>query len=72
MCEKGMIYGFYWDGGEGGLTLEIGAEPDVVEKLLQEYRESDPEGYNNCDWIDFLREKGIYVRSLEPEKWIYF
>jgi len=65
------IYEFYWDGGDESVLVEIEAEKKQVEKLLDEYRNSD-EYYNIEDFMDFLSEKGIKARILEPDYSIYF
>jgi len=66
------IYAFYYDGGETEFWMEIEADKETVEKLLNEYRESDPEEYNDLDWCEFLKSKGIKARFLDPDYYIYF
>jgi len=67
-------YGFYWyDGGDDEQFIaRIDADGETVKKLLDEYRRSDPDGYNNVDFIDFLQNHGISAEIVEPEEWIYF
>jgi len=64
------IYLFYWSDGE--FIAEIDADPDKVKELLDEYRESDPDGYNNLEFMEFLEERGIKARIIEPDHEIYF
>ena len=68
---KPYIYEFYWD-DEDGFLMEIWAEKEEVKRLLDEYRNSDPEGYNAIDWYHFLRSKGIRCRFIEVDYHIYF
>jgi len=65
-----MIYEFYWS--EESFLMEIDADKDIVEKLLDEYRASDKEGYNDIDWGDFLVKRGIRARFLQPTEELYF
>ena len=66
------IYEFYWGHHEDErFLMEIDADKETVEKLLNEYRATD-EGYNNADWCDFLEKKGIKAKGLQPEHSIYF
>lgn len=62
------IYKFTWgsDQDEMFLTEIDEHSPKKVEKLLQEYKESDPE-YNERGWIEFLNKKGIMARHLNEE-----
>jgi len=64
------IYLFY----DSDITflMEIEADRETVEKLLNEYREADPEGYNDCEWLEFLEEKGIKARKLDADHSLYF
>ena len=69
------IYEFYYDDGdeEDVFWMEIDADKETVEKLLDEYRKSDPVGYNDLDWLDFLVDiKGIKARFIEPDYSLYF
>jgi len=50
----------------------IEADSETVKKLLDEYRSSNPEGYNDCGFIEFLRSHGIEAEIIEPAEWIYF
>jgi len=43
-----------------------------IEKLLDEYRESDPEEYNGSGWEEFLRERGIEAEIIKVDEEIYF
>jgi len=61
------IYCFYYDDGKMEFLMEIEADLKTVEKLLDEYRETDPEYYNNLDWLTFLHKRGIKARFLEPD-----
>jgi hypothetical protein len=67
-------YMFYWyDGRENERFLaKIEAKAEVVKRLLEEYRASDPTGYNDYDFIEFLKSKGISAEIIEPDEWIYF
>jgi len=67
-------YGFYWCDGDDDeqFIAKIDADAETVKKLLDEYRRSDPDGYNNVDFIDFLQSHGISAEIVEPEEWIYF
>lgn len=58
------LYEFYHDDGKGGFVLEINADRETVEKLLNEYRGLDPDGYNERGFIDFLKEKGYEVEHV--------
>jgi len=67
------IYEFEWGHHtDERFLMEIEADKKTVQKLLDEYRASDPEGYNNTDWCDFLEQKGIKARGLPPEATFYF
>lgn len=67
-------YMFYWNDGDDDerFMMYIEANSKTVKKLLNEYRSSDPRGYNNFDWLDFLRKKKIKAEIIEPAEWIYF
>jgi len=58
------LYDFYYDDGKTGFVLKINAERETVEKLLDEYRGLDPDGYNLDDFMDFLKEKGYEVKYV--------
>ena len=68
--KKSYIYEFYYS--EDSWLMEIEAPRKKVEKLLDEYRKTDPEGYNDWDWEAFLKKKGIKFRGLKPNYVIYF
>jgi len=65
---------FYWENGgdDQRFLARVEADSETVKKLLDEYRSSDPEGYNSDDFIEFLRAKGINAEIIEPDEWIYF
>jgi len=54
------------------ILLEIDADKETVERLLNEYRSSDEEGYNTFDFMVFLEEKGLNAREPSPDHYIYF
>lgn len=62
--DEMKLYDFYYDNGKAGFVLEINAERETVERLLDEYRKSDPDEYNERDFIDFLKEKGYEVKYI--------
>ncbi len=66
------IFEFWWDGGEETSIMQIEADKKTVEKLLDEYRKSDPENYNIEEWCEFLNEKGIKASFIYPEFSFYF
>jgi len=55
--------------GEYGI-VKVALSKKEFEKLLDEYRESDPD-YDNEGLIEFLKEKGIEAELINPEE-IYF
>ena len=63
-------YGFYWS--DGDFILRIDTDKETVKKLLDEYKKSDSEGYNDFDFVQFLKEKGISVEVVDTEEWFYF
>jgi len=66
------IIRFWWT--EGDFLLEIEGErvtKEVIEKLLDEYREED-EYYDDYGWAEYLEKKGYKVRIIEPDYEIYF
>ena len=67
-------YMFYWnDGGdEERFLMKIEADSKTVKELLDKYRNSDPEGYNDWEFLEFLREHGIDAEIIEPDEWIPF
>jgi len=67
-------YMFYWANGRDDerFLARVEADSETVKKLLNEYRESDPEGYNSDDFINFLKKHGIDAEIIEPDEWIYF
>ena len=67
-------YMFYWCSGKDDerFLAKIEADVKTVKNLLDEYRSSDPEGYNESDFIDFIRGKGIDAEIIEAIEWIYF
>jgi len=65
-----MIYEFYYC--DASFLMEIEADREAVERLLNEYRESDPEGYSDYGWLEFLEKRGIKARILDAEHSIYF
>jgi iron uptake system EfeUOB component EfeO/EfeM len=66
------IYCFYWGNDEDeSFIMKIEANKEVVEKLLDEYRNSD-EGYNDFDWFEFLKSKGIKAKFIQIDHYIYF
>lgn len=65
---KPYIYDFYTNDPPiydefDHFMMEIWAEPKVVEKLLDEYKDTD--AYNKKGWSDFLDSKGIRHRDVE-------
>jgi iron uptake system EfeUOB component EfeO/EfeM len=69
--EKMPIYEFYCDFNDVDFLIEIDADFETVEKLLDEYRNSD-EAYNIIDWLTFLENKGIKAKIIEADYNIYF
>jgi hypothetical protein len=68
-------YMFYWYSGRDDderFLARIEADSKTVKKLLDEYRDFDPDGYNNCEFVDFLKKHGIEAEIIEPDEWIYF
>jgi hypothetical protein len=67
MRRRKKIYGFYWWGiGKGKEEMayaEIEAPKQLVEKLLDEYRNKDPY-YNLEGWYDFLEKKHIKIKPI--------
>jgi len=66
---------FYWYSGRDDderFLARVNADSETVKKLLNEYRKSDPEGYNSDGFINFLRERGIEAEIIDPDEWIYF
>jgi len=55
--------------GEYGI-VKVALSKEEFEKLLDEYRESDPD-YDNEGLIEFLKEKGIEAELINPEE-VYF
>lgn len=72
-----MIYEFHWDDGKERELIEIkstsaGAEePEVIEKLLDKYRDGNDE-YNIDDWCSFLVEQGYSVKLIKKDYSLYF
>lgn len=73
-AKHGKIYEFYWGtlGDYESFLLKINMPKEKVKELLDEYREQDPDSYNNMDWARFLENKGVLVEGVEPEHQIYF
>jgi hypothetical protein len=70
------LYCFWWNNGFGDedeeeVYLLIKAEKKVVEKLLNELKNKDPD-YNIFDWFDFLDKHGIKWKELDPDYYIEF
>jgi len=67
-------YMFYWGSGDEDerFLMRIEADNEKVKCLLNEYRESDPEEYNDADFEDFLKNKGINAEIISPDEWIHF
>jgi hypothetical protein len=66
------IYCFYWGKDEDeSFLMEIEADKETVEKLLHEYKKLD-EYYNNADWYEFLKSKGIKAEFIEIDHYVYF
>jgi len=65
---------FWWNSGKDDIILGFpdNLETKEIERLLDDYRNSDPEGYNIGDFIDFLDKHGIKAEVCEPEEIIYF
>ena len=57
------LYNFYWDNGREGFVAEINAKPEIVKKLLEEYRNRN-EDYNNVGFIEFLQRNGVKARIV--------
>jgi len=55
--------------GEYGI-VKVALSKKEFKKLLDEYRESDPD-YDNEGLIEFLKEKGIEAELINPEE-VYF
>jgi hypothetical protein len=71
--KEPIVYCFWWgDDSNDQFIMEIWAREEEVKELLNKYRASDPEGYNNADWMDFLRSRGIRCRMIVPDYYIYF
>ncbi|MCD6340883.1 MAG: hypothetical protein J7L51_02910 [Desulfurococcales archaeon] len=70
--SQSHIYEFYWGHHDDErFLMEVEAEPEEVERLLEEYRASDEE-YDDEGWLEFLRGRGIRARTLRPERSIQF
>jgi len=63
---------FYWEGDDEILAFPEDTDMEEVKRLLDEYRNQDPEGYNIADFIAYLEEKGIEAEVCEPDEAIYF
>jgi len=65
---------FWWDDGRDFEILAFPEDIDMekIKRLLDEYREQDPEEYNIADFIDYLDKHGIEAEVCEPEEAIYF
>jgi hypothetical protein len=78
ICDKTKkktmrVYEFEWGHhSDERFLMEINATARVVEKLLDEYRRKDPDGYNNEGFAQFMISKGYEARLLEPEESFYF
>jgi hypothetical protein len=69
-----MIVKFWYGGGgeEESFLMEIKATKKTVKKLLKKYKETNPEEYNDLEFLEFLKRNGIKARIIEPEEIIYF
>jgi hypothetical protein len=69
-----MIVKFWYGGGseEESFLMEIKADRKTIMKLLNEYRKTNPEEYNDLEFLEFLKKKGIKARLIEPDEIIYF
>jgi len=65
-----MIYEFCWE-DENLALMDIDVEKEQVKALLDEYR-SKNEYYNIDGWADFLRNRGITARVIEPDVCLHF
>lgn len=65
---------FWWNDGRDDIILAFpdGTYMEKVKKLLDEYRERNPEDYNISDFIEYLEKNDIFVEVCEPEESIYF
>jgi|GEM_PF-5949981 len=71
----GMKYiKFWWDNGKEYVIVAFpeSVENYLIRALIDEYRETDPEGYNIGDFIDFLHKHGIEAEIVEIDECIYF
>lgn len=64
-------YKFSDDSVDVEFIVKINAGPKTVEKLLNEYRDSDEE-YNDEDWLKFLRKRGIEHEKIPIDHELYF
>jgi hypothetical protein len=69
-----MIVKFWYGDGdeEESFLMEIKASKERIMKLLEEYRKTDPEGYNDWEFLEFLKKNGVKARIIEPDEVIYF
>jgi hypothetical protein len=51
--------------------MEIEADKETVEKLLDEYRNSDKD-YCDFGFLEFLNNKGIKAEFIEIDHYVYF
>jgi len=67
--KSSYIYEFWW--WNDTVLIEIEADKDEVEKLLETYRKGDP--HHTIDsWLDFLAARGGKAKLIEPDYRIYF
>jgi hypothetical protein len=69
-----MIVKFWYGSGdeEESFLMEIKADKKTIMKLLNKYRKTNPEEYNDLEFLEFLKKNGIKARIIEPEEIIYF
>ena len=60
------IYRFWWDEGEELVEINE-TNPDMIELMLDEYREViEPDAYNVPVFLNMLAEAGYTVQICEP------
>jgi len=59
------MYDLYWDNGREGCIIKANTFKEEMEKLVNEYIESDPDEYNIHDFIDWLElVKGVKAELI--------
>jgi hypothetical protein len=70
---KGRIYiaSLWWH--TGNFLLATNLPSDQLEDMLNEYRSTNPEEYNDAEFLQFLHnKKGVHAEIIEPDYDLYF